>query len=645
MSPFLSLCMIVKNEEKVLRRCLESVKDGVDEIVIVDTGSTDMTKEIAYEYTDKVFDYEWTNNFSEARNYAQSKASGEWILVMDADEYAYLGNLVNVVDELKKNNNHYDAYDVKIFSFAGVKGQFTIQHRHTRIYKNDPSIKYYRTIHEQLHKNKGHLSAGLSTLILYHSGYLADAIDEKDKHIRNKELIDKEIEKSGLAGFDYFNLGNEYSSMGDLEKGLYYYKKAYQNKPDFAYSWVSHCLVQMVNCLVNLNRYRDALDVIYDAEKIYTHSPDFKSMKARIYILQGRLEDAEYELMNLIDNRENFQQIISSPDHLDYYPNKWMGIICEKKDMIEKAVFYYSKALNYNFSDEDLIKRYFSLLLQHSSMEEVYKFIEDENLLDNEANADRLMRVLINLPGAIKIVGKLSCLDIYKEKVGIKIKLLWMNNQTDEAFKQLNKLSFEQLLMIINEGFFDFLDFILLCVASDNKKILESFAKIHEKSANIIHFLLKENDGQKVENSAYLSLLNRTLCLRHFELFEQLLVYRNFLDESTNIKIGHLLYNYHFCDLAISFYQQTGMFAFDEQAYLNVIDECKKQNMLDDAFNFALQAFNDGNQNLVVFETLFSTLSRINNKDKKQIRSLLVKLSLNVYPDSQELKRILLVNR
>ncbi|WKB35265.1 glycosyltransferase [Terrilactibacillus sp. S3-3] len=149
------------------------MKDAVDEIVIVDTGSTDKTVEIAYEYTNKVFNYKWTNNFSEARNYAQSKALGQWILVMDADEYAYLDNLRDVVNNLKKNDHPYDAYDVKIFSFTGYKGQFTIQHWHTRIYKNDPSIKYYRTIHEQLQKNDEHLSAGLSDLVLYHSGYLA----------------------------------------------------------------------------------------------------------------------------------------------------------------------------------------------------------------------------------------------------------------------------------------------------------------------------------------------------------------------------------------------------------------------------------------------------------------------------------------
>ena len=82
----ISLCMIVKNEEKVLARCLNSIKDLMDEIIIVDTGSTDRTREIAAKYTDKVYDFVWVNDFSAARNFAFSKASCDYIYSADADE-------------------------------------------------------------------------------------------------------------------------------------------------------------------------------------------------------------------------------------------------------------------------------------------------------------------------------------------------------------------------------------------------------------------------------------------------------------------------------------------------------------------------------------------------------------------------------
>ncbi len=82
----ISLCMIVKNEEKILERCLDSIADLVDEIIIADTGSTDATKEIAERYTEKVYDFQWIDDFSAARNFVFSKASMEYIYSADADE-------------------------------------------------------------------------------------------------------------------------------------------------------------------------------------------------------------------------------------------------------------------------------------------------------------------------------------------------------------------------------------------------------------------------------------------------------------------------------------------------------------------------------------------------------------------------------
>lgn len=87
-----SLCMIVKNEEAVLKDCLDSLQALMDEIIIVDTGSTDRTKEIAAQYTDKIYDFQWCNDFSAARNFAFSKATGDYIYSADADEYIDVEN-------------------------------------------------------------------------------------------------------------------------------------------------------------------------------------------------------------------------------------------------------------------------------------------------------------------------------------------------------------------------------------------------------------------------------------------------------------------------------------------------------------------------------------------------------------------------
>ena len=82
----ISLCMIVRNEEEVIERCLKSICDLVDEIIIVDSGSTDKTKQIVSKYTDKIYDFEWVNDFAKARNYSFSKATKDYILWLDADD-------------------------------------------------------------------------------------------------------------------------------------------------------------------------------------------------------------------------------------------------------------------------------------------------------------------------------------------------------------------------------------------------------------------------------------------------------------------------------------------------------------------------------------------------------------------------------
>ena len=86
MAATISLCMIVRNEEKVLARCLESVRGCVDEIIIVDTGSSDGTKEIAARFTDEIYDFEWIDDFSAARNYSFEQATGDYLLWLDADD-------------------------------------------------------------------------------------------------------------------------------------------------------------------------------------------------------------------------------------------------------------------------------------------------------------------------------------------------------------------------------------------------------------------------------------------------------------------------------------------------------------------------------------------------------------------------------
>lgn len=153
----ISLCMIVKDEAKILRRCLSSVADLMDEIIIVDTGSTDRTKEIAAEFTDKIYDYTWENDFAAARNFAFSKASMEYIYSADADE---------VVDEL--NRERFSQLKQVLLPEIEVVQMYYVtppEHNTTGNYQKEYRPKLYKRLRELVWVDAVHETVRLDPVV------------------------------------------------------------------------------------------------------------------------------------------------------------------------------------------------------------------------------------------------------------------------------------------------------------------------------------------------------------------------------------------------------------------------------------------------------------------------------------------------
>lgn len=183
----LSLSMIVKNEEKHLARCLSSVKDVVDEIIIVDTGSTDKTIEIAESFNAKIYNFDWVNDFSAARNFALSKCSGDWILYLDADEEL---NLI-CIEELLKYKSHLPAGVYCIVKSLGSASTIESVMKYPRLFANIPGVEFAGKVHEQiidsLRKNKIPLVE--SEIEIIHHGYAIDEYGLQKKKERNLSLL------------------------------------------------------------------------------------------------------------------------------------------------------------------------------------------------------------------------------------------------------------------------------------------------------------------------------------------------------------------------------------------------------------------------------------------------------------------------
>jgi glycosyltransferase involved in cell wall biosynthesis len=596
MKPFMSLCMIVKDEEKVLRRCLDSVKGIVDEIIIVDTGSSDNTKEIAKEYTDKLFNFKWNNNFSEARNYAASKAQGKWILVLDADEYVDPSNLQQAIEEVKNHNDLYDIYVVNIVNFAGENGENTVQHKHVRIYKNDGTIRFYRAIHEQLKKENDIVNVGLSSLIIYHSGYLSQTVKEKNKNERNLPLVQHELNQLTSKGFDYFNLGNELKRLGQTKEALDAYIKAYQNKEDIWHDWVPFCLCNMIECLIELKRYKDALEIIHSAEYMYTNVADFLFLKGEIYLQQHRYDDAKNVFNVIVSNKQNYSDVVRSADYRDYFPHRRLGRIYEMEKDYEKAVFHYVKALNFNNYCLESMIRLIDLLSKFHSEEEIYQFISKRLLKDN--NEDFLRKILIFLlnQGLSKIAGLLvnhyfnDHLTI-KKLVELKVDII---NGNFEPYLSREDIESSLFLAGINLGLLDFADlFIMHWHMSDSfiKRCIEVIMT-SSKIYTIVQYLKDKEQKLQIDVESYLYLVEKALRFKKWALLDELISIKGEVGEGIESKLGSIFYRNECEEKAIELYQLAAENSLMEQDYVNIIEWFLSSANYERAYKASKEALN-----------------------------------------------------
>lgn len=200
--PMLSIGMIVKNEEKKLERCLtalQPLRDAIPcELVIADTGSTDGTRAIAERYADMVFDIQWTNDFSAARNAVMDRAHGTWYFTVDADEYldADITEVVNFLTGPQSQKSMYATVIQRNYTstdLSGEYGDFTA----VRMLRMDTGLRYEGRIHERWNLASRMLCHHLEHTILHHDGYVYTTYEDQVKKAhRNLDLLEKELQET-----------------------------------------------------------------------------------------------------------------------------------------------------------------------------------------------------------------------------------------------------------------------------------------------------------------------------------------------------------------------------------------------------------------------------------------------------------------
>lgn len=222
--PLISLCMIVKNEADNLARCLRSVRGTVDEIIIVDTGSTDATRSIARSFGARIIGLPWNGDFAAARNAGLALARGTWILVLDADEELEQGSREELLVCAK--HTEYEAFFVRIHNHQGTEraSQTLTVNPILRMFRNRPGYRFSGIIHEQIAavivQETPAAAMHMSTVVVHHYGYAAGVVERKDKISRNLGLLKQQLEESPGDAFQHFNLAVEYMRLGDYRQAL-----------------------------------------------------------------------------------------------------------------------------------------------------------------------------------------------------------------------------------------------------------------------------------------------------------------------------------------------------------------------------------------------------------------------------------------
>ena len=233
----LSQCMIVKNEEDNIEKALSWGKQIMWEQIVVDTGSTDRTVELAESLGVKVYHFPWIDDFSAAKNFAIEQASGDWIAFLDADEYIKEEDVGKILPMLQlAETSGYDAVRTDLLSIDRAE---KIQNfiKQTRFFKRLPDLRYEGIIHECLFFGNGEsinsrLMEDQGSVTIYHTGYAPEEMEKKKKKERNHKLLSSYLQ---LHPDDYYamgDMGDHYLTQdGKIDEAESWYRKAVERIP------------------------------------------------------------------------------------------------------------------------------------------------------------------------------------------------------------------------------------------------------------------------------------------------------------------------------------------------------------------------------------------------------------------------------
>lgn len=415
---YITQCIIAKNEEDYIEHCLSHLKSVVDEQIVVDTGSTDRTVEIAKDLGAKIFNFEWIDDFSAARNFALSKAKGDWIIFLDCDEYFSEDSVSLIEDLINKlgEKANVDGLTCELINIdINNKIIATAKNISPRIFKRKDYLKYNKRIHEVLFNTKTSnsnltLADASDFLKIFHTGYATEEINKKNKNERNINLLKKELEKNPQDSKLYLYLSKQLNIEKRYEEALDYSLKSLKYI-DKAIIYDYYCIIYnniMINMIELSKPYEDIKRIFNEACKYFSDYPDYYMHMGTISFRNNRIKESIDYFEKCIYYCENYNKDIEcfAMGNIDKIYNDLLKIYLVDKNKA-KVVKIAVSLLNVNKYNFEVLTILINIFLTQEKEEDIVLFLSkiyDYNVLKDK----------IYLLKASEIVKNKKLIDYYK---------------------------------------------------------------------------------------------------------------------------------------------------------------------------------------------------------------------------------------
>ncbi len=344
----ISLCMIVRNEADIIERCLQNIGTLVDEIIIVDTGSTDRTVDVCKSYGANIYKFNWKNDFSSARNESLAHASGEWILVLDADDELPVESHLHI--RRLVNEEPYDAFFFTTKNLVGDAQHPTIlNYAQLRLFRSNLNFRYSGAIHELIPKVTSVKYKVVPSIFVIHRGYLDTMVQHHKKIYRNLSILDTELMRRPMDISMYYYKGNEFLRAGKFTDAIHYYKQAttLERSKDQT-PWLPELPSKYAYALWQMGDIKSAIEVIQQAIRDSPEYTDLWLLLGILYLNQQHMDLAREAFSKCLQLGEPSPIYPTQEGCGTYLPAFFQGVISLTDKNITDARADFEESCKYN---------------------------------------------------------------------------------------------------------------------------------------------------------------------------------------------------------------------------------------------------------------------------------------------------------